>query len=312
MVVELCSENCGVPSIMSPRISFSHDFAQSDFIPLEGQQQQHPLRSNSSGLNSINNKNNNIDFDFDFCVHESTVLESSSADELFSHGIILPTTQINNNNKKIASFPLKLKQTSSTTTQQQQAPQPQHHHHHPLPLPSPSPSPSPIQTPYGIINDNNGCSSTSKNNSSKKDKSFWGFKRSSSCGSGYGASLCPLPLLSRSHSTGSSSSSSPSVNNKRMSLSKEGVNANGNVKHQNSAQRGTSSSTNTRSSSSSHSLLGQNNHQKPPLKRSHTHTHGAYAANSTFRVTPVLNVPSTNLFGFGSIFSNNRHKSKKK
>ncbi|PWA87578.1 hypothetical protein CTI12_AA128410 [Artemisia annua] len=35
------------------------------------------------------------------------------------------------------------------------------------------------------------------------NKSFWGFKRSSSCGSGYGRSLCPnITLLSRSHSTG--------------------------------------------------------------------------------------------------------------
>ncbi|PWA60624.1 hypothetical protein CTI12_AA380610 [Artemisia annua] len=34
------------------------------------------------------------------------------------------------------------------------------------------------------------------------NKSFWGFKRSSSCGSGYGRSLCPnITLLSRSHST---------------------------------------------------------------------------------------------------------------
>ncbi|XP_024974507.1 uncharacterized protein LOC112512665 [Cynara cardunculus var. scolymus] len=48
-------------------------------------------------------------------------------------------------------------------------------------------------------------------------RSFWGFKRSSSCGNGYARSLCPIPLLSRSNSTGSSS-----TNTKRPSSSKEG------------------------------------------------------------------------------------------
>ncbi|XP_027359089.1 uncharacterized protein LOC113867804 [Abrus precatorius] len=258
MVVELSSENC-VVSMMSPRISFSHDFSQSDVIPVE----KHPLRSNSSGLNSS--------IDFDFCVHESLELESSSADELFSDGVILPT-EIKKKKNNIA--PLKPKTQPS------------------LPIP-----------PSSTICDN-ASSTTSK--STKKEslkdnkdlndevdekqssKSFWRFKRSSSCGSGYGRSLCPLPLLSRSNSTGSTT---PSV--KRVPLSKEGPNV-----KQNSQKR----SSITRSSQS----FGSNNHQKPPLKRSH----GSYA--NSIRVSPVLNVPSANLFGLGSIFSNNRDKSKKK
>ncbi|CAJ1947449.1 unnamed protein product [Sphenostylis stenocarpa] len=267
MVVELSSENCGVSS-MSPRISFSHDFSQSDVIPVE----KHPWRSNSSGLNSS--------IDFDFCVHESLELESSSADELFSHGVILPT-QI----KKKSINNALLKQKS-----QQLAPPPQ-----------------PQLPPSKAICDN--ASSTTRKGSKKENhkkenhrdikdlneeadekhssKSFWRFKRSSSCGSGYGRSLCPLPLLSRSNSTGSS----PSV---KIPLSKEGHHV-----KQNSQRR---SSSITRSS---HSLTSHN-HQKPPLKRSH----GSYA--NGVRISPVLNVPSANLFGFGSIFSNNRDKSKKK
>ncbi|KAK7316182.1 hypothetical protein VNO77_34994 [Canavalia gladiata] len=270
MVVEFYSEKiCGVIS-MSPRISFSHDFSQSDVIPVE----KHPLRSNSSGLNSS--------IDFDFCVQESLELESSSADELFSDGVILPTEIKKKNNNA------PLKQTS------QSAPKPQ----------------PPLPPSYAIYAHGSSTNKSSKKESLKKSnkdlilngevdekqssnsKSFWRFKRSSSCGSGYGRSLCPLPLLSRSNSTGSSS---PNV--KRVTLSKEGTN---NVK-QNSQKR---SSSITRSSSHS---LGSNSHQKPPLKRSH----GSYANNSV-RVSPVLNVPSANLFGLGSIFSNNRDKSKKK
>lgn len=258
MVVELCSENCGVS--MSPRISFSHDFSQSDFIPVE----RHPLRSNSSGLNSS--------IDFDFCVQESLELESS-AEELFSGGRILPT--------EIKKKNIPLKQTCQPTP------------HPPLP------------TPLAIC-DNASTSKNSKKESNIKEskdlndevdekqssKSFWRFKRSSSCGSGYGRSLCPLPLLSRSNSTGSSS---PSV--KRMPLSKEGPNIKQNSQKHSSTTR----------SYSSHNF-GSNNHQKPPLKRSHRTNNG----NNSVRVSPVLNVPSANLFGLGSIFSNNRDKSKKK
>lgn len=261
MVVELCSENIGVSissSMMSPRISFSHDFSQSDVIPVE----KHPLRSNSSGLNSS--------IDFDFCVLESLELESSSADELFSDGVILPT-QIKNSNNNVL-----LKQKTQ--------------------LAPPPPIPPQRQLPPSQTVCEN-ASSTIITKSSKREshklsdevdekqgsKSFWRFKRSSSCGSGYGRSLCPLPLLSRSNSTGSSP------------LSKEGHHV-----KQNSQKRSSS----TRSSSQS--LASSHNHQKPPLKRSH----GAYA--NGVRVSPVLNVPSANLFGLGSIFSSNRDKSKKK
>ncbi|XP_058740006.1 uncharacterized protein LOC131612219 [Vicia villosa] len=263
MAIELCSENCGVSSV-SPRISFSQDFSQTDAIPVE----QHPFRSNSSGLNPS--------IDFDFCVNQTLNLESSSAEELFSDGRILPA--------EIKKKKLPLKQPLATT---QSSPS-----HPPL---------NPSNSSYN--NDSNGknlrresSKETSKESKymndevcekqSSSSKSFWSFKRSSSCGSGYGRSLCPLPLLSRSNSTGSTSSV------KRNSISKDGISI-----KQNSQKHSSS----TRLSNSS----GPNSYLKPPLNKSH-------GSHGSVRVNPVLNVPSANLFGLGSIFSNNRDKSKKK
>ncbi|XP_041007854.1 uncharacterized protein LOC121252318 [Juglans microcarpa x Juglans regia] len=81
MGVDLYSESSNTGT--SPRISFSHDFCQSDvLVPVESR--HHDLGSNSSGLSSS--------IDFDFCVHrESFGQESYAADELFSDGKILPT-----------------------------------------------------------------------------------------------------------------------------------------------------------------------------------------------------------------------------
>ncbi|MED6217356.1 hypothetical protein PIB30_016979 [Stylosanthes scabra] len=248
---------------MSPRISFSHDFSQSDVIPVE----QHPFGSNTSDLESSN--------DFDFCVTESfELVESFPADEFFSGGRIIPTEIIGskkkNNNNNIQKC-------------HQLAPQ------HPPPLPPQSSASRNLKK--------EGSSKEGKlmNNNNNDSKSFWSFKRSSSCGNGYRRSLCPLPLLSRSNSTGSSSSSN--TNNKRNPLSKEaGTNKQNSHKHS--------------SSSSSTNIY----HQKPPLNnKSHHHHHGSYGNNNSVRVvSPALNVHSANLFGLASIFSNNRDKSKKK
>ncbi|CAK8542627.1 unnamed protein product [Lathyrus sativus] len=255
MAIELCSENCGVSSV-SPRISFSQDFSQTDAIPVEHQ----PFRSNSSGLNSS--------IDFDFCVNQSLNLESSSAEELFSDGRILPA--------EIKKKKLPLKQPLTTT--QSSPPNPPLH-----PSCLRKDSSKEISKESKYLNDE-VCE---KQSSSSNSKSFWSFKRSSSCGSGYGRSLCPLPLLSRSNSTGSTSSV-----NKRNSMSKEGISI-----KQNSQKHSSS----TRLSNSS----GSNSYLKPPLNKSH-------GSHGSVRVNPVLNVPSANLFGLGSIFSNNRDKSKKK
>ncbi|RDX58673.1 hypothetical protein CR513_61994, partial [Mucuna pruriens] len=270
MAVDLCSENCALSSSsssVSPRISFSHDFSQSDVIPVE----QLPFRSNSSGLNS--------NIDFDFCVSESFELESSSADELFSHGRILPTEvkrkDVNVPMKQKGQLPPKI--TTTTTT--------------------------PLPPPYAAASSSTKKKQSPKDKESKylndqvyekqSSKSFWSFKRSSSCGNGYRRSFCPLPLLSRSNSTGSSST----TNVKRNPLSKEGVN----IKPNSQSQKHCS----TRLSHTNSFV--PNGYQKPPLN--YYKSHGSYG--NGVRVNPVLNVPPPNLFGLASIFSNNRDKSKR-
>lgn len=154
MAVEIFSEN---PSrVMSPRISFSYDLCQSDIVPVE-----QPFRSSASGSGSV---------DFNFCVdQQSFEQESSSADELFSDGKLLPS---------------EIKKNTATNTRPKQAPSEEE-----------------------VLNEDHKSPSEVISNGNKQ-KSFWRFKRSSSfnCGSGYGPSLCPIPLLSRSSSTGAATS----------------------------------------------------------------------------------------------------------
>ncbi|XWS47614.1 hypothetical protein CRYUN_Cryun14cG0167300 [Craigia yunnanensis] len=254
MAVQLCSEN----SSTSPRISFSHDLCHFDVVPVE----QRPLRSKSSGLNSS--------IDFDFCIRESFEQESSSADELFSDGKILPT--------EIKKKYVPAKQTDQSSP--------------------PPPFPRSNSVPDGANINENLKKGISKENKITRDetgdevdekqssKSFWGFKRSSSwnCGSGYGRSLCPLPLLSRSNSTGST----PNV--KQASISKDSHNH-----KQNSQKRATTSS-----------YKSSTSYQKPPLRKSYK------PYGNVVQVNPVLNVPSGNLFGLGSIFFNGKVKNHKK
>ncbi|KAL1213101.1 hypothetical protein V5N11_022494 [Cardamine amara subsp. amara] len=175
MAVDLLSEN----SNMSPRISFSRDFCQSDAIPIE----KRPLRSPNSKPSSLNSS-----IDFDFCIPggvtsgESFDQGSWSADELFSNGKILPTE-------------IKKKPESHKSSQKEPKPKDG------KPVPT-KPDSRKQKKPNEEEEDVN--ITEEKTNT----KSFWGFKRSSSlnCGSSYGRSLCPLPLLNRSNSTGSTSS----------------------------------------------------------------------------------------------------------
>ncbi|KAG8382878.1 hypothetical protein BUALT_Bualt05G0125100 [Buddleja alternifolia] len=67
MAVDVCSE------ISSPRISFSHDLKELDFVPIEN----HKLHLNPT-------------IDFDFFVSQNFPQQISSADELFADGKILP------------------------------------------------------------------------------------------------------------------------------------------------------------------------------------------------------------------------------
>ncbi|KAL7190722.1 hypothetical protein ACSBR2_022908 [Camellia fascicularis] len=229
MAVEFYSENSGL--VMSPRISFSYDLSRSDVVPVE----QHVFRSNSG-------------IDFDFCIRESYDLqESSSADELFSDGKIVPTDQIKK--KIVARKQIQQEEIHKSSNDER-------------------------------LKEEKQCSNS---------KSFWRFKRSSSLncgGSGYARSLCPLPLLSRSNSTGSATSVKRSLSQK-----------------QNSQKTPCVAASKLSQSSSSSSSGG---YQRPPLKKSY----GAYG--NGVRINPVLNVPSGNLFGFGSKLFNGKDKNKKK
>ncbi|CAL9012662.1 unnamed protein product, partial [Prunus brigantina] len=245
-------------------------------LAVEQQQHHHPpLRSNSSSSSS---RSMNSSMEFDFCVvHESFEQESSSADELFSDGKMIPSEI-----KKKSAHPKQLDQNIVP------------HQHPPLPtaaVADPSDENTSRAKESGKERKNMSCNEADEKQSSK---SFWGFKRSSSCGSGYGRSLCPLPLLSRSNSTGSSSSSSV----KRSVFSKEGQN-----QKQTSQQKSASKKLHSSSQSSSTSM----NYQKPPLKKGQ---YGSYGNAAPFN--PVLNVPTANLFGFGLIFSNGKDKTNKK
>ncbi|KAG6619015.1 hypothetical protein I3843_03G058900 [Carya illinoinensis] len=255
MAINLYSESSNTAT--SPRISFSHDFCQLDVVPVE----RRPLRSNSSGLGSS--------IDFDFCVHESFDQESSSADELFSDGKMIPT---------------EIKKKGNAPSKQMD----QYCGSHPPMLPPRAMRGSSAVSGESSKQESTKESKTTINEADEKQnsKSFWRFKRSSSCGSGYGRSLCPLPaLLSRSNSTGSA------ANLKRAPFSNDGQNS------KQSSQKHLS----TKASRSSVST----SYPKPPLKKGH----GAYG--NGVGINPILNVPSTNLFGLGSIFSNGKDKNKK-
>ncbi|KAK6927941.1 hypothetical protein RJ641_006532 [Dillenia turbinata] len=171
MAIELCSESPGFG--MSPRISFSHDFI--DSVSVQQQLQNLQLNPDSSVFEQTH--------DFDFNIGQSFELESSTADELFLDGKILPTE-------------IKKKVTPQKPNNQTQ--------NHTVPN-------AEQETDSGssrIVDNSKDLKENLKSETEEKQSgktSFWRFKRSSSlnCGIGYKASLCPIPLLSRSNSTGS-------------------------------------------------------------------------------------------------------------
>ncbi|KAL0450015.1 UNVERIFIED_CONTAM: hypothetical protein Slati_1557900 [Sesamum latifolium] len=176
MAVEVFPDSPRV-GVVSPRISF--DLSHYDIVPVEQY-----IRSTSSST-----------IDFDFCVfRESFDQDSSSADELFFDGKILP---------------IEIKKRLAPPRTAAAAP----------PLP-----PQGTQRPVEIKATNTDTEEKQINQKSSSSSSFWRFKRSSSlnCGSGYARTLCPLPLLSRSNSTGSTASSKRSslANNQKQNLLK--------------------------------------------------------------------------------------------
>ncbi|MCL7021448.1 hypothetical protein MKW94_022603 [Papaver nudicaule] len=299
--VNLCTES-SPGFIMSPRISFSHNLYQNDFLQIESssstsnhhQQQQH-IRSDDSLLLEPSQ--------FDFCMGSSGNFiqeSSSSADELFSDGKLLPLllkqkllpSPQQNSQFHYDPPPIATAITTSTVT----APETDS-------ADSTDSSIEPTDStaePEEIITEKSSLSPSSSASSASapsNSKSFWGFKRSSSCGNGgYKKSLiCSLSILPRSNSTGSA----PNIKSKENQKQK--------LQKSKSAY---SSSSSTNSSSSSC--------QKPPLKKNYG---GGYNSINGGRMNPAHNVPPPyipgNLFGLGSLFSsssssNGKDKNRKK
>lgn len=159
-ILIMCSE------ASPPRLSFSQDLGQPDVLPVG--------RRDTSLLDM------NCDFEFSFS-NSSLERQSSSADELFSHGVILPMQpkdRVSNSElKRYASLP-------------------------PLPSSPTYDNPNPKKE---IMNTKEDIDSSSYHFEQKpQSKSFWGFKRSISLNQENKKSLlCSLQLLSRSNSTGS-------------------------------------------------------------------------------------------------------------
>ncbi|KAK1422123.1 hypothetical protein QVD17_25019 [Tagetes erecta] len=239
MATNLHSDHSGTTTTTtSPRISFSYDLSQSDTVPVE-----QLIRSCSSSS-----------VDFNFCIHENPdVHHASVADELFFDGKIrpMPIKSKSETYKLTPSTPpLENKKSKSSLLA--------------LTL-TLKPMSSPVSSP--------AVENVELKLKHQTSKSFWGFKRSSSCGNGYARSLCPITLLSRSSSMGSSTSLKQS-----SSPLKEGLNQ----KH-------------------------HHNVQKPTLKKSYCYgNYTSVTAGNGIRVDPVLNL------GFGSFFSSNSKKRNKK
>ncbi|XP_058088598.1 uncharacterized protein LOC131235428 [Magnolia sinica] len=264
MAVELCSETPGWVAVMSPRISFSHDLSQSDgSVPIDRPGLDPPV----------------LDSDFDFCIQSEQ--ESSSADELFSEGKILPL-----------QFKDSVPVPRNSNTETPHLPKLSSSNWSPLP---PKDHKKESLRKIMAISDAEEKPTTSK--------SFWRFNRSSSLnfGNGYKVSLiCSLPLLSRSNSTGSIN-----TNARRPPSSKLNYN---------SLQKSLSNPNPKPSIPSTSSSL-----HKTPSKKTNTAGKTQFRSYpNTVRISPVLNIPpyipkgTTDLFCFGYFFCSGKDTRNKK
>ncbi|KAL6543779.1 hypothetical protein OROGR_010276 [Orobanche gracilis] len=182
MAVDVCTE------ISSPRISFSYDLKELDFVPVEN----HDRRSDSPLSNPA------IDFDFGIG-HGFPHHEISSADELFANGRILPVG---------------IKRITSNPPKQTHLPQqiPAHHSH-------------PHKNDVVLVTEEkkkkkrlleflSNSLDADEEDEKPSSKPFWKFKRSSSanCENGRANGFLrfrSLQFLTRSNSTGSVPNPSP-------------------------------------------------------------------------------------------------------
>ena len=252
----MCSETS------PPRLSFSHDLSELQVLPIKEDvpcKDTLVLDSNS---------------DFEFSTSNTLEFESSSADELFSNGVILP---------------IQIQERTTTTRKHNHYVEPPHTKLPPRPC-SPSVDKVKKETIRELLD--MSCEHEKKPHC----KSFWGFSRSKSLNCDTKKSLtCSLPPLSRCNSTGSV------PNPKRMSSNK-----------QPSASKSSSASSST--TTSSYSTLNLYPVQKSPSGKSYGGSYGnGIRISPVLNVpTPYVSKGSTNLFGLGSFLRVGKVKKSKK
>lgn len=254
-----------------PRVSFSYDLGPRDSTTGE---------SIKAGSGSFCLSDRNSDFEFSIC--QSFDYESSSADELFANGMILP---------------VQIQQRNNTATPNGTS----KHEGEALPSsllpPIPCPPSDEIKKKASIKE----IAVPSLDLEEKPvSKSFWLFRRSSSLNSEgvqKKSLICSFPLLSRSNSTGSA------PNPKKATQKQPSIPL---------PKLSSLSSSSSPSTSSSSSSNVNSRPQKPPLKKNHSH--GTYYGHR-FRISPVLNVPTpsiskgtANFLGLGSFLGSGKDK----
>ncbi|XWS37642.1 hypothetical protein CRYUN_Cryun19dG0062400 [Craigia yunnanensis] len=254
----MCSE-------ISPRLSFSRDLDQADNVPIE----LNETRRDTMLLESFS------DFEFNIC-SSSFEQESSSADELFANGMILP---VRFQEKKIVQkcelpalvlLPPRPKLSTSEDSKKES-----------------------IRQIMAVNSDLE---------EKPQSKSFWGFKRSSTLNCDVKKSLiCSLPLLSRSNSTGS-------VPNPKRSSIKDSN------KHSSQKLSPISMTKSLSSSSCCSSCNAYQFPQKPPLKKNHGNSYGnSVRISPVLNVPPpYISKGTANLFGLSSFLRNWKDKKSRK
>lgn len=283
MAIDVCSE------ISSPRISFSHDLNEFDFVPVESQ-----IHRSDFDLDRLT-------IDFDFCVAGILSHEISPADELFANGKILPV--------QIKEVPIAQPKPDTRKLD---------------PDPDPVASSKTLDT-HAATNKKRlieflsaGFDDDDDDEDQEKlpPKPFWQFRRSSSDNSRANGLLRSLQFLTRSNSTGSVPNSKPHPKGiqKQHSLKETSSSINHHHHHHHHRLR-------PNSSMNSHSYYPYYNNssrkQQPSLRKSSSSR--SYGVGNGVRVNPVLNIPpsyiakgTVSLFGFGSFFCSKNFKKKRK
>ncbi|WOG96747.1 hypothetical protein DCAR_0416083 [Daucus carota subsp. sativus] len=266
----MCSES--LPLITSPRVSFSRDLDEEETVVAEMEEDQED--SSSMEVSDMFDDDHGQQFDFSFSDSFTFEPSSSSADELFSDGLIRPLQLeekfVTSSNHTSLLPPLtRIASTDDDKGSDQSSSKEPN-------TPMTAESSSATTKPDDVESDQ-------KNQS--RSKPFWNIKRSSSVhidNSHKKSSFWSLPHMLRSNSTGSAPSTRQvSKENKKQSLQKQ-----------------------LKGSAGSSSFYMYQLSQKPPLKRNHGGSHG----NGVW-TNPVLNVPppyiakgTANLFGITSLF----------